>query len=723
MANKKQFFRDINPGDVSIEGRQSNGITARADGSVILYSGVKDNELDSLQNYNGNIPVDGYLGNIIAVLKADQNVAFPIGNDNEETYIESTQIDPNKIITTTNTTTDCNDEFDDIATLLLTEINKVYRDFGFRKSKPKNLDQAKKLLLDYFYNNVLSTALGKEVLSLAQSHPDKLIPKNLPPGLRSFYLYHSFINEAALTRHLLLAVGKDFLNITNNDINSFGDSIGLPTYQQTSFYDNEKKQKISDINGNLTNELVYKQDAPNIPSGAKIYAKSNDVVDIYTTNFPKIIEAYNKDKSIFLGALKSVFIRQINEIINKDKIYYKKDPNGLKNQINDTNFKLKLIESVYNIALKYINCPPPTTTPITPTASTPNTSTTPPTSALPTKQSTPPQPALEYLPEDELGFIQSSSQVFEDIDYYRTVEIIDGSLWIATTGYSAQVQALYNAEKSGVSTKTKSGKEVIIAAKSMIDKAIAQYPMIADKSKYPDAMNRLLAMCLVAYTETRFTPQPENPNYTFNTAQRAKVVRKGFNTLDTFYAKFGVKPGDEGKRASGDAKTANPENIFSAAYGNTNGNGPESSGDGYKYRGRGYYGITFKNGYRNAGKQLYGDENKFLNDPDLVNTEPIATEMFLKAMWEGGLCALDVGLLAYTNTPGKVGKYNVGSIVSVTLPNGTVKKIRGDVASNYTTSKGANNLVNGNTAQGYVDNFGNIYNSQELRDYINSKLK
>ena len=42
----------------------------------------------------------------------------------------------------------------------------------------------------------------------------------------------------------------------------------------------------------------------------------------------------------------------------------------------------------------------------------------------------------------------------------------------------------------------------------MIDKAIAQYPMIADKSKYPDAMNRLLAMCLVAYTETRFTPQP-----------------------------------------------------------------------------------------------------------------------------------------------------------------------------------------------------------------------
>lgn len=467
MANKKQFFRDVNPGDVSIEGRQSNGITARADGSVILYSGIKDNELESLQNYNGNVPIDGYLGNIIAVLKSDQGVAFPVGNNNEETYIESPNVDPNKIITVANTT---------------------------------------------------------------------ITPTPTP-----------------------------------------------------------------------------------VPSGT-----------------------------------------------------------------------------------------------ITPTPT--------PTPTLPTKEDTPPDPAIEYLPEDEF-FGQASVQIFNEIDYYKNVEIIDGTLWVANAGYSARVQALYNSEKSGVSTKTKSGKEVIIAAKAMIDKAIAKYPMIADKSKYPDAMNRLLALLLVAYNETRFTPQPENPNHTFNTAQRAKILKTGFNTLDTFYAKFGVKPGDEGKRASGDAKTANPENIFNATYGNTYENGPESSGDGYRYRGRGYYGITFKAGYRRAGKLLYGDENKFLNDPDLVNTEPIATEMFLKAMFEGGFCALEVGLLAYTTTSGKVGKYNIGSLVDVTLPDGTKKKIRGDLASNYTTFKGANNLVNGNTAQGYVDNFSNIFNSQELRDYINSKLK
>lgn len=463
MAEKKQFFRNIQPGDVSIEGRQSNGIMAKSDGSVILYSGIKDNELDNLQNYNGNIPVDGYLGNIIAVLKADQNVAFPIGNNNEETYIESAQIDPNKII-------------------------------------------------------VASTP--------------------------------------------------------------------VPTITPT---------------------------------------------------------------------------------------------------------------------------PLPSQT-VTPT----------PTPTLPAKEDTPPPPALEYLPEDE--FAQSSTQIFDDIDYYKEVKVIDGSLWIATAGYSVKVQNLYNAERGGVSTKTKSGKQIIEAAKKMIDKAIAQYPMIADKSKYPDAMNRLLAMCLVAYNESRFTPDPENPNHTFNTAQRAKILKKGWNTLDTFYAKFGVKPGEENKKSSGDAHTANSQNIFNASYCCRYGNGDEASGDGYKYRGRGYYGITFKDAYKNAGKKLYGDENKFLNDPDLVNTEPIATEMFLKAMFEGGLCALDIGLLAYTNTPANVSGYSIGAMVDVTLPDGTKKKIRGDVASHYTTGKGANNLVNGNTAQGYVDNFGNIYNSQELKDYINSKL-
>ena len=100
MANERQFFRDIQPGDISVEGRQANGITAGADGSIFLYSGVKKDELDALteQNYNGTVSIDGYKGNIIAILKGNQTVPFPEGNNNNETYFEEKQIDPNKII-------------------------------------------------------------------------------------------------------------------------------------------------------------------------------------------------------------------------------------------------------------------------------------------------------------------------------------------------------------------------------------------------------------------------------------------------------------------------------------------------------------------------------------------------------------------------------------------------------------------------------------------------
>jgi predicted chitinase len=415
---------------------------------------------------------------------------------------------------------------------------------------------------------------------------------------------------------------------------------------------------------------------------------------------------YNKDKVKFLTALKDETIR-----------YYKTLDNS-NNRQDLLNFHVTYVEKAYELALKYKDCPPQQTqqTQQVQQAQQQTASNT-----LLTKEKVPP-PALEYLPEDEF-FDQTPVQIFNEVDYYRNVEVIDGSLWIATAGYSAQVQALYNSEKSGVSTKTKSGKEVIIAAKAMIDKAIARYPMIADKSKYPDAMNRLLALLLVAYNETRFTPQNENPNHTYNTAKRAKLRKVYSLTFDPFYNKFGVKAGQESKRVSGDAQTADPPAIFKYAYADYNGNGDEASGDGYKFRGRGYYGITFKNGYKEIGKVMYGDENKFITDPDSINVEPDATNAFLTSMFEGGLCALKVGLLAYTTTPAKVNGFNIGALVDVTLPNGTKKKIRGDLASNYTTFRGANNLVNGYTAQGYVDNFSNIFNSQELRDYINSKLK
>ena len=706
MANKKQFFRDVNPGDVSIEGRQSNGITARADGSVILYSGVKNNELENLQNYNGNIPIDGYLGNIIAVLKADQEIAFPIGNNNEETYIESTQIDPNKIITTENTTTDCGNEFDEAATVLLNwendNVSLGWDPYGANGTGIKNgeIDKAKKYFLDNYWNtndkNTGDYSIAEAASTLTSPDEPKLLIKNLPPGLRIMAAQFNYNAKQWWTR-ILAAVGEDWLDSVYGL--PYRVTVNLPKTGGPFVYEYFLKDGVT-----KSGNKVYSPYAP-IPFNA---GKDQTVQEgwkrvwMFLREYDDIISLYNKDKVKFLTALKDETIR-----------YYKTLDNS-NNRQDLLNFHVTYVEKAYELALKYKDCPPQQTqqTQTQQVQQVQQTQQQTASNTLLTKEKVPP-PALEYLPEDEF-FDQTPVQIFNEVDYYRNVEVIDGSLWIATAGYSAKVQALYDSERNGVNTKTKSGKEVIIAAKAMIDKAIAKYPMIADKSKYPDAMNRLLAFLLVAYNETRFSPQPENPNHTYNTVQRAKVAKVRKLTLDQFYDKFGVKSGQEGKRASGDAQTANPPAIFSYAYGDTYENGPESSGDGYKYRGRGYYGITYKYGYKRAGRLGYGDENKFLNDPDLVNTEPIATELFLKAMFEGGFCGPEYGLLAYTTTR---------STVNVTLPDGTKKKIKGDAASNYTTFKGANNLVNGNTAQGYVDNFPNIFNSQELRDYINSKLK
>lgn len=100
MANERQFFRDINPGDVSIEGRKSNGVTADINGNTIIYAGIKQSELQKLnqEKYLGNVPIDGYTSTFIAALAPGQLPPYPAGNNNNETYFESKTTDPNKII-------------------------------------------------------------------------------------------------------------------------------------------------------------------------------------------------------------------------------------------------------------------------------------------------------------------------------------------------------------------------------------------------------------------------------------------------------------------------------------------------------------------------------------------------------------------------------------------------------------------------------------------------
>jgi putative chitinase len=59
----------------------------------------------------------------------------------------------------------------------------------------------------------------------------------------------------------------------------------------------------------------------------------------------------------------------------------------------------------------------------------------------------------------------------------------------------------------------------------------------------------------------------------------------------------------------------NPEKIANKVYGNRMGNGPEASGEGFKYCGRGYIQLTGKDNYTAFGKAINEDLTK---DPSVV---------------------------------------------------------------------------------------------------------
>jgi len=60
-----------------------------------------------------------------------------------------------------------------------------------------------------------------------------------------------------------------------------------------------------------------------------------------------------------------------------------------------------------------------------------------------------------------------------------------------------------------------------------------------------------------------------------------------------------------------------PEKIANRVYGNRMGNGPEITGDGWKFHGRGLVQITGKENYTHCSMALYGDD-RLLENPDLL---------------------------------------------------------------------------------------------------------
>jgi putative chitinase len=72
-----------------------------------------------------------------------------------------------------------------------------------------------------------------------------------------------------------------------------------------------------------------------------------------------------------------------------------------------------------------------------------------------------------------------------------------------------------------------------------------------------------------------------------------------------------------------------PMMIANRVFGGRMGNGPEASGDGYKFRGRGILQLTGRANYTQCSRDLFGDDT-LANDPDLVRTPEYA---IITACW------------------------------------------------------------------------------------------
>jgi putative chitinase len=138
------------------------------------------------------------------------------------------------------------------------------------------------------------------------------------------------------------------------------------------------------------------------------------------------------------------------------------------------------------------------------------------------------------------------------------------------------------------------------------DAVIAQIPDTAKKFNItnPLRLAHFLAQC--GHESGGFKAVQENLNYSADGLK--KIFPKYFpGNLNESYAR-------------------NPEKIASRVYGGRMGNGDESTGEGYKFRGRGYIQLTGKQNYTNFAKFIGEDT---VANPDLVATKyPLASAAF-----------------------------------------------------------------------------------------------
>ena len=136
---------------------------------------------------------------------------------------------------------------------------------------------------------------------------------------------------------------------------------------------------------------------------------------------------------------------------------------------------------------------------------------------------------------------------------------------------------------------------------------MAEMPLVTEKFGItnPLRMAHFLAQC--SHESAQFTALRENLNYS------AKGL---LATFKKYFASEAIALRYE----------RNPEKIGNLVYGNRMGNGDELSGDGFKFRGRGFIQLTGKDNYKQFSAFIGED---CVANPDLIATKyPLSSAAF-----------------------------------------------------------------------------------------------
>lgn len=136
------------------------------------------------------------------------------------------------------------------------------------------------------------------------------------------------------------------------------------------------------------------------------------------------------------------------------------------------------------------------------------------------------------------------------------------------------------------------------------DSVIEQVPMIAEKFGINTIARLAHFLSQAGHESGGFKITTENLNYS---AKGLRGIFGKYFPTDEIAAQYERKP----------------EKIANKVYANRMGNGDEASGEGYKFRGRGFIQLTGKENYTSFDKTVDDD---ILANPDLVATKyPLAS--------------------------------------------------------------------------------------------------